>query len=203
MKKIIIALASSLFFLVVYILVDCSNFLSKSGLKIENINTDLLAITVSALTAFLVFYCTYQLIERWNVRKNDNLRKLGINLFRETLEECERYYKLLNGELLDHLVKQTDFERKYYGDSPANKYAHIPFKNEEVLIQCAIQGVVSPEIIMKYYEIKSSFSSYCMQKVLFRDDNDVKQFVEPAGEYFQSLLKEANKLLDDGNNEVK
>lgn len=199
MKKIITALTLSLLFLVVYILVDCSNFLSKSGLKIENINTDLLAITVSALTAFLVFYCTYQLVERWNVTKNNNLKELVYNLILDTVRNCKKQRNLLNGKMLEYIVEKSDSEQKYIGNSPANRYARIPFENEEILIQCAVQGILPPKILLKYYQLKDAFSVYCTNAVLFHDD---PQMVSSSDKYLTKLLDEMTMLLNKEHNEV-
>ena len=152
---------------IVILAMDYCNILSAIGIKVANINMDILSNIIGMVTTFSVFFLTYYCIERWNVERTRNQREVACILVQDVIQKCRTYSSTLEGDALDIIRKRTDPDKLYYGDGPMDRYAAIPFKNEDMIIQFAAQGVLSSDLVQKYYTLKENFSTFVSMRVIF------------------------------------
>lgn len=145
----------------------------------------------SVLTAFVVFSLSYYLIEKWNLRNNENKREIALLLLQRAYKSCKSYLQILHGGTIPILVKRTDFNALYNHNSPADKYSDIPFENEEFIMTYAKEGHITSEQIETYLEIKSHFKQHVSLCVTFFDN---PQLVQPTKEV---LEKEIDKAISE------
>ena len=192
-KPVLIVTIATCLSIGLYLLLDYLNIPSRFGVHISEINMDALGIFTSFITAVIIFLLTYFLIERWNLRKQYNQTQIASMFLTKTYKDCKFYLSSLDLGALDKLVKRTDFNAYYNHDSPADRYADIPFENEQKIMQYAEEGIISSEIIEKYLEVKNEYMKHIMMSVTFFDHPEI---VRPT-------RKDLLKLIDDSEKSIR
>lgn len=173
-----------------YLLLDYLNIPSLLGVHISEINMDALGIFTSVITAVIIFLLTFFLVERWDLRKQFNQTQMASMFLSKTYKDCKFYLSGLDLGALDKLVKRTDFNAYYNHDSPAARYADIPFENEQKIMQYAEEGIVSSAIIEKYLEVKNEYLKHITMSVIFFDHPEI---VQPTRKDLLKLIEDAEK----------
>ena len=189
-KPVLAAAIATCLSIVLYLMFDYLNIPSLLGVHISEINMDALGIFTSVITAVIIFLLTYFLVERWNLRKQYNQTQMASMFLSKTYEDCKFYLSGLDLGALDKLVKRTDFNAYYNHDSPAAKYADIPFENEQRIMQYAEEGIVSSAIIEKYLEVKNEYLKHIIMSVTFFDHPEI---VQPTRKDLLELIGDAEK----------
>ena len=191
-NPVLVAAGATCLSIILYLLLDYLNIPTRLGIHISEINMDALAIFTSVITAVTIFLLTYFLVERWNLRKQYNQTQMASMFLSKTYEDCKFYLSGLDLGALDKLVKRTDFNAYYNHDSPAAKYADIPFENEQRIMQYAEEGIVSSAIIEKYLEVKNEYLKHIIMSVTFFDHPET---VQPKREDLLKLIEDAEKEI--------
>lgn len=155
-------------YLILYIVLDYYNIPSALGFSMKSINYNALSILVGAFVALIIFILTYEYVDQRNIEKINNQKEIAALILKRVYDDCNEYIVLLD-DVLETLVERTDFNAYYEHNSPAAKYADIPFENEKIIMQFATDGVISKEQLEKYYKIKHYYLSYVTTNVIFYD----------------------------------
>ena len=190
----------SFLFLFLYLLLDFYNIPSFAGFRIKDINTDLLGITVGAITAFLVFFYTYRFVERWNIKKNNNKKNTALLLLHKTYENCVKEINFWDERLLKNLANY-EFNSNDVEHSRIYRYAISPFNYDEMILQYLYDGVLPAHIAVKYYEIKQVFISCVILSAFLYDEpksieTTKKRMIEQIKEAFDEINQENKKVAE-------
>lgn len=197
-KPVLVAAVATCLSIILYFLLDYLNIPSRLGVNVSELNMDALGIFTSVITAVIIFLLTYFLVERWNLRKQYNQTQMASMFLSKTYEDCKFYLSGLDLGALDKLVKRTDFNAYYNHDSPAAKYADIPFENEQRIMQYAEEGIVSSAIIEKYLEVKNEYLKHITMSVTFFDHPEI---VQPTRTDLLKLIEDAEKGIHPNKSE--
>lgn len=193
-KPVVIILIATVISVATYFLVDYLNIPTLLGLRISEMNMAALDVFSNAITAILIFALTYYFVERWNIRRQDNQKQMATLLLGKTYNDCMFYLSCFDAVALQKIVERTDFNAYYNHDSPAAKFADIPFENEQSIMQYAGEGIIPSSIIEKYFEVKDEFSKHITMSVTFFDHLEL---IKPTRAELLKLINEAKKEVNN------
>ena len=172
-------------------IIDLLDLPSRLGIPVNHINNSVTSWGANILTAFIVFSLSYYLIEKWNLRSNDNKREIAKLFLKRTYNSCKSNLQILHGGTIPILVNKTDFNAYYNRNSPADRYSDISFENEEVIMAYAKEGFITSEEIDTYLEIKAHYKQHVSLCVTFFDN---QKMVQPTK---ADLEEELDKALQE------
>lgn len=184
--------------LLLYFLFDYFDIPSHFGIHIASINVDLLGVFAGVVTAVLIFALTYHFVDQWNILRQLNQKQIALLYITRTYNDCKFYLNCLDIGALQKLIERTDFNAYYNHDSPAAKYADIPFENDQAIMHYAEVGCLPVRVIDSYLKVKDEYSKHILSNVFFFDHPG---FVQPTREALVSVIdaaaREASSLQQE------
>lgn len=173
------------------VVLDLLDIPSAIGINVSSINMDLLGVLVQVFIAFCLFVLTYFLIDRWQIRRNNNRQEAAKVLLYSTYCECLATIDLFeqHGEVVVHAASCSE-SKVEAGAAEKSAYADEPFKSYELIMQLCTDGVITKEQLDEYIEIKGLFQSI-IPLFYLPDDND--SFVKMKTASAELLKERINK----------
>ena len=153
--KIVIA---TIVLVLLVVILDYFNIPTKIGFQINNFNFNVLHILSSAITTIGIFVCTYFLIERKRLDRQNNQLLIARDLLSRVYDECERNVKQLDDNSLRIYIQRslviTDRDRTI------NEYKTTPFINDKHITRFGEEGVLPYFLIQRYFRVKNNYMLY-------------------------------------------
>lgn len=193
--KIIITITLILLIFIVYLTCDYNNILSKKGIDVSRLNFDLLGIFVNSIIVIGLYLMTYFLIDKKNIQTRNNQEEIIRYMLKNDYNACLNYLKLMSDNLtIERISKHIKGDVLLYKDDFFMNYINIPFENYQNITNYAIQGIVSRELLEKYYFIKRSYKEVVTGIISF--SNMGKDVTNALNEGKENLISEIKKELE-------
>ena len=188
----IIAAVISIIMLVSVLAADYFNLPTKLGIDTSSLNPDVWSIVLGIIATLLIFLLTYSLIEKHQVRQNENRLETAKVLLNATYCECIASLDMLkkNGDALI-LVRQYKA-----ANNEGNRYTRFedePFENYQAVLQICSEGGLSKELLKEYLLIKQLFQGYVSAFLDAKPDSAIRKFEDSAYPELLNALKQAQK----------
>lgn len=172
--------------LVIYLLLDYWNLLSKIGLNINRINLDVLNI----LIIIVLYVTTFILIDHKQLEKEKNKIETSKLVLKGIYENCLDNIDLYTDEIIKkHIVPKCNFDKIINEDTYFYNLVHQPFQNEPMLLELLKDGVISTKLYEDYIKCKRNYIDYVVTRITFFEN------AELSTEYKNKTLSILNQSL--------
>ena len=198
MKKIfkeirhVITLGMSL--MAVYVVIDIFDLPSRMGIPVQCINWDVASMLCGNLVVIALFAITYHALDKRNIQKEHNQRRVAIYMLRGTVMACRSQIKTLKDPRVNKtILDKIDFGKTLDNDSAYHKLLVMPFSDHDSIVSFAAAGVLSEEEFAVYNEIKTYYRLLITTMVTFVD---AEKMINSAERNFNGVIIKAEEMLD-------
>lgn len=170
---------------IVIVLVDILNIPSRMG--ITSINIDAEASLINSIITVALFAAAYVLIDQWEAKKNKNKQEIAKRLLETTYNSCKTY-------LAPQMINVLAFAAGVLNSQ--ERYEDNPFKNNEQIVQLAMDGVISVSWFNNYLSVKSLFETYINAYRAFKKDEGMHGMLESIKHNLLDEIEAAINALD-------
>ena len=165
--------------------------------NIVTINYDLSSIVISNTVVIIIFAITYFLIDRRNIKANENKRKVARAVIIDSYDKC-----LGTITMMDNDWSRNNIASKVNGNIPINEERvllqihNYPFLNDGMVQQFATDGVLLFEEFEDYLKIKNDHWSYVSSSVTFYDYYNSHEWIKKSKESLKADIENAKSRLN-------
>lgn len=180
--------------LLIYLVIDYFNLLMFLGIRINNINVDILNILITTLTAIILYIISYHYIEKRQVDKDANAKDVVKTLLEKAYKHCLSNIDLLNDEkhLRKYIVPKVDFDEIASESKIVQNLQNNPFSSFDTIMSFSQAGYVSTSELDAFLDIRSAYQMYVNLKITFYDLADSN---DPAHKIMQHEIEGIYKNL--------
>lgn len=182
------------FLLAAYIMIDIFDLPSRMGIPVQCINWDVASMLCGNLVVIALFAITYHALDKRNIQKEHNQRRVAIYMLRGTLMACCSQIKMLKDpRVFETLFRKIDFDKTLDDDSAYHKLLIMPFSDHDSIVSFASSGVLSEEEFSVYNEIRTHYRLLITTMITFFDVDEMKMAAERN---FNGVIIKAEEMLD-------
>lgn len=157
---------------------------------------NLVTLLISNTVVITIFVITYFVIDKRNIRVYDNKKKVALTVLNDTYDRCTESISMLE----DNNIRRNA-ALKINGNTPIGEEKTLlqihnyPFTNDNLIVQFAIDGILSNEQYKYYYKVKSAHWRYVYHAVAFYDYYHENEWVQNSLKELRESIKEAKASL--------
>ena len=188
--------------LLTLIAIDYLNVPSLIGLQTSNINIELFGSVLNAVVVVTLFVITFTLIDKRQLKKDDNARQTANILVLSSYKQCKETLGLLNDSniLENYIVPKIDFNKSDLDNQVTMNLKNSPFVEHKKILDFATSGAVDAISLSKYYKLMELYKSYVSKRITFFD---IYKYTGSEHKQLQDIiLKEKNDIELLLNNEI-
>ena len=173
--------------IVVLLIIACS-ILSFCGL----LSSEWCSVIVSNLVVVLLFAITFVMLDLKNLKDRTNKFQIAITLIKNDYNQCLNFLRVFESkDLRKNVLSKLESDAFSYNNDYYNNLISVSFKNYEIIMQYANQGILTTDTIKEYLYIKDNYSSVITGYVLSQGMIDVENAIDLGRENLQSKISEA------------
>ena len=178
------------------IVADYCNLPSEIGFDMSRINIPAISMIITATVTISLFIFTYCMIQKWNLRKQENQAEIAREVLITTYTVCKNFIHLLDTESFYDLVsKKSDQSRKLI-----DVLKEAPFENESIITPFFHEGVISKAELVSYMYIKHEYSFFVGDIARMLEEKERKDRINKMNEYIDNALNELTTELKKKSN---
>lgn len=179
---------------VLIIIVDYFNIPSIVGFKMSYINPDLFSALINALVVIGLYIITYVVIDKRQLRKDDNAKLTANVLMLSSYQKCVDILKIVDNQewLENHIVPKIDFNRVDSENKVSMNLQNNPFTEHSHILDFAGNGSIISSDLSAYLNIMELYKSYVSMRITFFDIYNA-QTVEQM-QVREKITQDKNKL---------
>ena len=182
------------------IIADYCNILSVIGFNMSNVNTLAISTLINATVTVGIFVFTYCMIQRWNLKKQENQEKIAHEILKKSYESCKSYLDILSKNDFQELLTRNNETSQNLTDI----VKQIPFGNEDMLLPFCHEGIITVEELSIYLSIKNDYT-FAVGEIKRASEEERNSIIEKTKESLENALRELqsspekNKKLQTSN----
>lgn len=182
------------FLLAAYIMIDIFDLPSRMGLPVQCINWDVASILCGNLVVIALFAITYRALDKRNIQKEHNQRRVAIYMLRGAMTLCTTVIEWMHeSHTLEKVLQKIDSSKPINEDTFFQKLLSMPFADHESIVSFASAGVLSEEEFSDYNVIRMYYRLTLVSLITFPDDEEAKN---AAVQKFVSAMNTVIERLD-------
>lgn len=152
--------------LIMYLLLDYFNVLTRIGINIKNVNLELFNIFV----VIILYISTFYFIDKKQIEKENNKVEVSKLILKSVYEMCLENIELYDDKVINkNIVPKCDFDKTIFEDEFMSKLLNQPFQSENILLELLKDGSVPKDIYEEYLTCKESYISYLSKRIMLFD----------------------------------
>ncbi|MDD2496348.1 MAG: hypothetical protein PHE29_14310 [Tissierellia bacterium] len=160
--------------IIIIIIFDYLNIPTMLNIDIKNFNMDFLNIIINSMIVICLYLFTYFIIDKKNINKSNNKRKICNKLLLTMYEDSLEYIEMFNrDDILEKLVEKIDFNALANEDKIMNIIADMPFENKDMIVALALDGELEEKELVAFFDIKKTYSQYMHMLITFFDHKEI------------------------------
>ena len=172
---------------VVLLIIACS-ILSFCGL----LSSEWCSVIVTNSIVVLLFAITFVIFDLKNLKDRTNKFQIAITLIKNDYNQCLNFLRVFESkDLRKNVLSKLESDAFSYNNDYYNNLISVSFKNYEIIMQYANQGILTTDTIKEYLYIKDNYSSVITGYVLSQGMIDVENAIDLGRENLQSKISEA------------
>lgn len=182
--------------LILYLFFDYCNVFSCLKINVSNINTSIFEIFINNGIVIVLFRITYILLDKRNIKKEDNKRKTALTMLKSAYAACYDNINYFNKkENRIAVAKKTNFDELICNEKMFSYFQKIPFEHNNEILSFSTEGVIKPKEYETYLKIQKQYKDFITYAISLYDNYSVALLArEPLK---SSLLTAINDIVND------
>lgn len=177
-----------------YFIIDYFNIPTILGFNASKINWDIATLIVGNTIVVGLYLLTYLIVNKTQVKKEKNKKKLAETLLLDTYNQCQESISLLKDKnCRDITVTHCDFSKPVFEDVVMQQQINYPFANKDTIFDYAKEGIISNEAFKDFLDVQKLFRKYVITRLTFFDNDSLVVESEKA---IESKLSQAKAKVN-------
>lgn len=157
-------------FLVMFV-VDYFNLPTYVGLKIYNINNEVLGTAFNAFVVIALYIITYVVLDKRQIEKDENAKSTADILMLSTYQQCKDLLKIVDNQqvLETNIVPKIDFNKSDLDNPVKASLQNNPFAEHTHILELAENGAIVSTDLIIYLKIMELYKSFVSMRITFFD----------------------------------
>lgn len=188
------------FFVTTALLLDVFDVPSRLGFNCKDVNWSIQGTIIGSVITIGLFLITYLLIQRWDLRRQNNKQEIAVLLLKDAYTDCEKGLEVFEKSYYPELtMDKNDDNKKLIGDN-VERFANSSFQNEPIIMDLCKDGVVSPEQLRHYFNVKTFYLQHFSLSIAIPDNTKLH---EGTRELAKKEIEKALKSLEQDRQTTK
>lgn len=184
--------------LVLSVILDYFNISQIIHIDISNINWDFLSIFVGNLVVVGLYYLTYRLIDRDNIKRAKNQERNVKKVINIVYTECRKNIALLENEIgIVEVLPDVQSDSHIYVADVTERINKTVFAMEPFIYDAVNNGVVAESELETYINIRSAFIQYVSYRALLFAEKSKGRELEKNSLFMDTIKRVKTDLIHD------
>lgn len=143
------------------VILDYFNISQVFHIDMSNFNWDFLSIFVGNLVVVGLYYLTYWLIDRHNIKRTENQERNVKTVINEVYKQCNKIIALLENEIgIVEVLPDVQPDNNTYVADVIETINKSVFATEPFIYDAVVNGIIAQSELETYINIRSDFIQY-------------------------------------------
>ena len=143
------------------VILDYFNISQVFHIDMSNFNWDFLSIFVGNLVVVGLYYLTYWLIDRHNIKRTENQERNVKTVINEVYKQCNKIIALLENEIgIVEVLPDVQPDNNTYVADVIETINKSVFATEPFIYDAVVNGIIAQSELETYINIRSDFIKY-------------------------------------------
>ena len=185
-------------FLVLSVILDYFNISQIIHIDMSNLNWDFLSIFVGNLVVVGLYYLTYRLIDRDNIKRAKNQERNVKKVINIVYTECRKNIALLENEIgIVEVLPDVQSDSHIYVADVMERINKTVFAMEPFIYDAVNNGVVAESELETYINIRSAFIQYVSYRALLFAEKSKGRELEKNSLFMDTIKRVKTDLIHD------
>ena len=184
--------------LVLSVILDYFNISQIIHIDMSNFNWDFLSIFVGNLVVVGLYYLTYWLIDRHNIKRTENQERNVKTVINEVYKQCNKIIALLENEIgIVEVLPDVQPDSHIYVVDVMERINKTVFAMEPFIYDAVNNGVVAESELETYINIRSAFIQYVSYRALLFAEKSKGRELEKNSLFMDTIKRVKTDLIHD------
>lgn len=184
--------------LVLSVILDYFNISQIIHIDMSNLNWDFLSIFVGNLVVVGLYYLTYRLIDRDNIKRAKNQERNVKKVINIVYTECRKNIALLENEIgIVEVLPDVQSDSHIYVADVMERINKTVFAMEPFIYDAVNNGVVAESELETYINIRSAFIQYVSYRALLFAEKSKGRELEKNSLFMDTIKRVKTDLIHD------
>ena len=180
------------------VILDYFNISQVFHIDMSNFNWDFLSIFVGNLVVIGLYYLTYWLIDRHNIKRTENQERNVKTVINEVYKQCNKIIALLENEIgIVEVLPDVQPDNNTYVADVIETINKSVFATEPFIYDAVVNGVIAQSELETYINIRSDFIQYVSYRArLFANESKGRE-LEKNSLFMDTIKRVKTDLIHD------
>lgn len=184
--------------LVLFVILDYFNISQIIHIDMSNFNWDFLSIFVGNLVVVGLYFLTYWLIDRHNIKRTENQERNVRTVINEVYEQCSKIIALLENEIgIVEVLPAVQSDNNTYVADVIETINKSVFATEPFIYDAVTNGVIAQSELETYIKIRNAFIEYVSYRALLFAEKSNSGEVDKKSLLMDTIKDLKTKLTHD------
>lgn len=184
--------------LVLSVILDYFNISQIIHIDMSNFNWDFLSIFAGNLVVVGLYYLTYWLIDRRNIKRAKNQERNVKKVINSVYTECRKNIALLENEIgIVEVLPDVQSDSHIYVADVMERINKTVFAMEPFIYDAVNNGVVAESELETYVNIRSAFIQYVSYRALLFAEKSKGRELEKNSLFMDTIKRVKTDLIHD------
>ena len=184
--------------LALFVILDYFNISQIIHIDMSNFNWDFLSIFVGNLVVVGLYYLTYRLIDRDNIKRAKNQERNVKKVINIVYTECRKNIALLENEIgIVEVLPDVQSDSHIYVVDVMERINKTVFAMEPFIYDAVNNGVVAESELETYINIRSAFIQYVSYRALLFAEKSKGRELEKNSLFMDTIKRVKTDLIHD------
>ena len=180
------------------VILDYFNISQIIHIDMSNFNWDFLSIFVGNLVVVGLYYLTYWLIDRHNIKRTENQERNVKTVINEVYKQCNKIIALLENEIgIVEVLPDVQPDSHIYVVDVMERINKTVFAMEPFIYDAVNNGVVAESELETYINIRSAFIQYVSYRALLFAEKSKGRELEKNSLFMDTIKRVKTDLIHD------
>lgn len=180
------------------VILDYFNISQVFHIDMSNFNWDFLSIFVGNLVVVGLYYLTYRLIDRDNIKRAKNQERNVKKVINIVYTECRKNIALLENEIgIVEVLPDVQSDSHIYVADVMERINKTVFAMEPFIYDAVNNGVVAESELETYINIRSAFIQYVSYRALLFAEKSKGRELEKNSLFMDTIKRVKTDLIHD------
>lgn len=180
------------------VILDYFNISQVFHIDMSNFNWDFLSIFVGNLVVVGLYYLTYWLIDRHNIKRTENQERNVKTVINEVYKQCNKIIALLENEIgIVEVLPDVQPDSHIYVVDVMERINKTVFAMEPFIYDAVNNGVVAESELETYINIRSAFIQYVSYRALLFAEKSKGRELEKNSLFMDTIKRVKTDLIHD------
>lgn len=184
--------------LALFLILDYFNISQIIHIDMSKLNWDFLSIFIGNLVVIGLYYLTYRLIDRGNIKRAKNQERNVKKVINSVYTECRKNIALLENEIgIVEVLPDVQSDSHIYVADVTERINKTVFAMEPFIYDAVNNGVIAESELETYINIRSAFIQYVSYSALLFAEKSKGRELEKNSLFMDTIKRVKTDLIHD------